>query len=362
MEERIAKTIGEIRSIKSLDSFDEAATKQIIVLRLLRDLGWNEYDRQDVWPEYLVDEGKSAEKVDYALAPNTENMVFIEVKKISSPLDNAAEQLRNYSAKRNQDLVVLTNGISWQFYLPREKGSWYERKCFSIDIQNQPIEEINEKFVQFLSKSNVIEGRSLEFAKKAHKESKKKDEIKKSLPKAWNNLLGSEDERLCDLLNEYLEKICGYPTEPEDVAEYLSQVRTGESSFLEKEDSSVHIGVEKEKTEYVPKGYTGKTPVSFTLSGKTFEVKSWKEVLVKVCEEMYGKNKDDFSNVLSLMGRSRPYFSKEEGRDKLRIPTKIGNTPFFVETNLSANSIISRCNDVLGLFGYNENLEIKTKE
>jgi hypothetical protein len=53
------------------------------------------------------------------------------------------------------------------------------------------------------------------------------------------------------------------------------------------------------------------------------------------------------------VGRKRPYFSRNE--NELRFPQKINNTNIFVETNLSANSIVKICLDMVAVFGYSSN-------
>ena len=62
--------------------------------------------------------------------------------------------------------------------------------------------------------------------------------------------------------------------------------------------------------------------------------------------------------MLLLKGRKRPYFTKNA--NELRLPEKIRGTDIFVETNLSANSIVSLCEDVLSLFGYKDSLKIES--
>ena len=75
---------------------------------------------------------------------------------------------------------------------------------------------------------------------------------------------------------------------------------------------------------------------------------------------MNSAHRSNFDRVLTLQGRKRPYFSKNP--DELRIPEKIEGSDIFVEINLSANSIVKMCIDVLSLFGYSEedfNIEVR---
>jgi hypothetical protein len=71
-------------------------------------------------------------------------------------------------------------------------------------------------------------------------------------------------------------------------------------------------------------------------------------------------HKDKFEKVLTLRGRKNPYYTKNE--NELRIPTKIEKTDIYMETNLSANSIVKIAQNLISLFGYeSENLSIETE-
>ena len=121
----------------------------------------------------------------------------------------------------------------------------------------------------------------------------------------------------------------------------------------------VHSPIEKEKTSsYIRTGYTGKKIKSFEFNGKRYEVNGWIFMLLKISEEISRLNRKDLDKLLALKGRKRPYFTKN--KNELRSSEKINGTDIFVECNLSANSIVNLCKDVLNLFGYKDNLKIKT--
>jgi len=61
---------------------------------------------------------------------------------------------------------------------------------------------------------------------------------------------------------------------------------------------------------------------------------------------------------LLLKGRKRPYFSKN--KNELSSPKKIKGTDIFNECNLSANRIVSLCQERLILFNYKNDLKIQT--
>ena len=63
----IAQAVEQIRNTVSLSVLDESATKQGVVLRLLRLAGWDTFDVSQVVPEYTV----GNRRVDYALRPGS---------------------------------------------------------------------------------------------------------------------------------------------------------------------------------------------------------------------------------------------------------------------------------------------------
>jgi negative regulator of replication initiation len=122
-----------------------------------------------------------------------------------------------------------------------------------------------------------------------------------------------------------------------------------------------HLEEEKppsKRSTYIKKGYTGKMINAFVFNGKRYTVKSWKQLLLTVCNTIANLHKD-FDKVLSLKGKKRPYFTKNA--NELRAPKKISGTDIFVETNLPANHIVSLSEIVLSLFRYNEHLIIEIK-
>lgn len=128
MREKLLQLIEQLKSDRKLVSFDEAATKQAVILRILSLIGWNIFNIGEVIPEYLI-AGKK--KVDFSLCHSNTNKTFIEVKKIGEDLEKHQEQLLNYSFQAGVKLSVLTNGITWWFYLPLQEGSWEQRKFYT---------------------------------------------------------------------------------------------------------------------------------------------------------------------------------------------------------------------------------------
>lgn len=95
-------------------------------------------------------------------------------------------------------------------------------------------------------------------------------------------------------------------------------------------------------------------PNCFSFNGQNYNVKTWKDVLQKLCGVLYELHPENFENkVLSLTGSKNPYFSSNI--NDLRTPKKINGTNIFIETHMSAGDIRKRCGYILKIFGYEEN-------
>jgi predicted type IV restriction endonuclease len=219
MKDRLTELILNFRSNGQIASFDEATTKQTVILRLLSALGWNIFDAEETKPEYSV----TAKRVDYALRLNSSNKVFLEVKKPVEELESHQEQLLQYAFQEGVKLAVLTNGTTWWFYLPLNEGSWEQRRFYAIDILQQEPEDVAAKFMDFLSRENVKSEMALRKATEIYQGNVRDNEIKKSMPRAWNKIVSEPDGLLVDLLLETLEKICGYRAEEKQVKRFLSE-------------------------------------------------------------------------------------------------------------------------------------------
>lgn len=348
MEEKLLEFIKRIQSEKLPNSFDEAATKQAVILRILSLLGWDPFSIDEVCPEYCV----GGKKVDYALRHNEQNKAFIEVKKITEDLEKHQEQLLNYSFQEGVRLAILTNGITWWFYLPLHEGSWEQRKFYTVEIYDQNAEEITQKFTDFLSKESVILGKAIENAENIYKSKQKQSLIKETLPKAWNKIIEELDENLIELIAVTTEKLCGYKPENTAIENFIN------SNLRKIEYPPQKLSVIKPvrpttsntKRVEIEESYTYKSISSFVLKGTKYEVRSWKDMLIKICNIMFANHRNSFDHVLNLVGRKRPYFSKN--LNELRAPEQINGTDIYVETNLSANSIVKLSMDILSLFGY----------
>lgn len=351
MIEQLTTFIENLKEDRRVVSFDEAATKQAIVLRLLSLLDWDTFNIDEITPEYSV----GGTKVDYSIRVGNINKVFIEVKKIGEELEKHQEQLLNYSFKEGLKLANLTNGMTWWFYLPLHEGSWEQRRFYTIDILQQETEEIVSKFIDLLSKENIASGAAIQNAEAVYKSHKKQTILKDTLPKAWNKIISDADEALIELISESTEKHCGYKPNSEMVEHFISKNKDQLliSGVPPTRGAPPTIPKITRRPASISTSYTGKSISSFYFKGSQYKVRFWKDLLIKLCDILNTIHGTEFDKVLSLRGRKRPYFS--HNNNELWEPRRISNTDIFAETNLSANSIVKICFDVLAVFGYSSN-------
>ena len=350
MKDQIASFIDSLKSNQKIASFDEASIKQAVVLRLLSFLGWDTFDVDEVTPEYSV----KAQRVDYSLRLNNINKAFIEVKNASEELEKHQEQLLNYSFQEGVKLSILTNGITWWFYLPLNEGSWEQRKFYSIDLLQQRSEDIVLRLIDFLSKDNTRTGDSIKNAETIYRSQQKKNIVRDTLPKAWDMILSEPDELLLELLSQTTEKICGYRAEIDLIENFLSKYR---NKWLVSDIPISRVilpsgrkRIELPKVAQLSENYTGKSISSFSFVGETYEARYWIDMLLKLCGIFVSRHGKEFDKVLALAGRKRPYFTYNA--NELRVPQRIEKTDIYVETNLSSNGIVKMCMRLLSLFGY----------
>lgn len=201
-------------------NYDEAATKISLIFPVLQKLGWDIFKRDEVFPEYPIE----SKRIDLSLRIDGENKFFIEIKRCNIDLENHQEQLLNYSFREGVNLAALTNGITWQFFLPLHSGSWQQRLFFTIDIENQSIEEITSAFEMILSKDSLLNNIAQEYAEDLLLEKNREEQVENNLPRAWKKLLDEPTSELIDLISDKTEKMCGYRPNHEQVINFINSI------------------------------------------------------------------------------------------------------------------------------------------
>ncbi len=363
MKQQIDSFIDELKSNKKISTFDEAATKQALILRLLSFLGWDIFDVEEVSPDYSV----VNLSVSYALRIKNSTKALIEVKRVHEKLDNHQKHLIGLASREDVGIAILTNGVIWWFYLISAKGDWQQKWFHSIDLLKQGADSIAPHLSDLLSKDKISKGQALKAAKALHQQKNQKIAAD-FVPKAWNQIISQPNKIFVELLSDTTEKLCGFKVESAQIEKFLKKhlndwiiknssgtsvvppAKIVEAQISEEEPTPKALIATQAATTKKSESYEGKTIQSFEFDGQTFKIRHWEEVLTEICNHFALKHKKDFEKVLWISGEDKTYFSRY--KDQLSIPEKINKTDIFVETKLSPDEIVKTSITLLAEFGY----------
>lgn len=353
--QNLLEFIKKLRSDKRFTSFDEAATKQGIVLKILSLLEWDPFNIDEIQPEYAMGD----KRVDFSLRSNNSNKAFVVVEKVAKNLKNSREQLMDFAAKEGVKIAILTNGITWWFFSPHLEDDFEEKNFLRIQINEQKPEQITQRFLEFLSKRSVVSGKAAKAAENIYQAKQKAILIKEHLPKAWQEIMKEPEKWLVDIVVKVTEGLCGYKPDKETVKNFLSsdiEIKSKIPTLIKPEPTSKP----QEEKKSVQKFYTGKPINAFTFKGKKYMVKSWKAMLLKVCELINAEHKDNFEFLISLSTQEGDVFSKD--KHSILISEKIPGTDIYVNVDLTPKDTLALCYEAMSLFGYKESdLSIEAK-
>ncbi|SOC19196.1 type I restriction endonuclease [Rhodobacter maris] len=131
----------------SQHALTEEATKTSVVLPLIKALGFDPFNLEEVVPEFVADVGiKKGEKIDFALKIGGKPAILVEAKPISMALGSAQySQLFRYFSTVEARLAILTNGREvWFFSDIDEKNRMDKKPFFVFDLQNYDERQVAE--------------------------------------------------------------------------------------------------------------------------------------------------------------------------------------------------------------------------
>ncbi len=337
----LRETLNKIRSAPTPAS--EEVAKIQMVLPILSALGWDTSDWQQVRYEYAVG-GKGGGKVDIALDGTQDIVALIEAKSPGQDLKKHVDQVIQYAFHEGVDICVLTTGLEWWLYLPREKGPPEKRLFLTLEIREDRIEQLTDDLTTFLGKKNLLDGQASGRAKQVLKARHLADRMNTELPRVWESMLSRPDDDLIELVRQRAYEKLNLRPDRQQVAAVLggSPVPTVVSPDPGKPKRK------PDPPEPAPKPAQQGKPAQIRLLGEHRKVSSWRQVLIAVAEELQRQHTDDFDRVLSLHGTKRQHASRNP--DDLRSPAAIGRSGIYLETHWSAKNIQRRVGDLLELF------------
>ncbi|MBN1848598.1 MAG: hypothetical protein JW932_08430 [Deltaproteobacteria bacterium] len=337
--------IKKIQTENRINKLEEAAIKQSIVLKILSLLGWDPFNIDEIEPDFQVGDGK----VDFLLKCDNSKKLFLMVKKDFNNGQNLQDQLFAWSVQWNIKLAVLTSGATWLFFLPLMGGNAEEKKILMFDIHFDRAEDIAQDLNAFLNKQNIISGEAQKAAENIYYDRKKAVLISEHLPKAWLKVINEPEKYLVDIIAKVTKELSGYEPDLETVREFvLSEIKT-KASTLKVQQPPILDKIKK----IMKKDVKGKTIKAFSFQGQKYEVHSWKAMVLKLCDIIYDKHKEDFENILFITLDGRNCFSRNP--HEFLECEKIARMEIYMDLHLTVKDMLALCKEILLLFGYKEN-------
>ncbi len=118
-------------------------------------------------------------------------------------------------------MVVLTDGQTWSFYLPTERGSYEDGRVLKLDLYESTPRVSRDALVHYLEYGRVASGEALEAARSEYKSRTNRDTARRQLPEAWSNLVRERNEMLIRLLADAVESQTKVRPTDADVLDFL---------------------------------------------------------------------------------------------------------------------------------------------
>ena len=343
---------------------NEEATKIRVLLPILTELGWDVHDHRDtgevLW-EHPIGPGSGVGqtgRADIALATTGQGqrlVCLIEAKSPQEDLSRHVDQLMGYAFYEGVDVCVLTNGLEWWLYLPREPGPAASRRFAELRLDGLPSQQVVGELEAYLGKASLRNGESERRAKEALSRLREAERLETEMPRVWRQMLEEPDQELVDLFaRRVCERTLLRPSLEATAAVLQGKPRDAVPAARSgNPPKGTHPPVQKPSKkpakEVTPKAYA--RPRRVVLWGNATEVTRWTGVMVCVAEAVYQRHRHDFLERMKAMaGRKRPFASLASA--DLTKPRQIASSGVWVETNLSADDTLKKCRKMLEVFGY----------
>ncbi len=333
---------------------NEESAKFQILAPILQSLGWDPYGPEVLY-EHAVGGKGGGGRVDIALESSGRVVALIEAKTPGADLKSHVGQVLGYAFHEGVDICVLTTGLEWWLYLPRESGPPSERRFAILRVTDDPIEQLLEDFTAFLSKEMLVNGQAESRAKAVRKASLEAAQLNKEIPRIWTQMLREPDEELVELLSKRVyEKVSLRPTKPQAVAA-LEGSPIPSAAIPAKPSVATSPPSQPQQSPKPKKPQPSAKPVAMELWGERHKIKSHADALREVLDVLYERHSDEFHRVLEVRGHKYPYAARDpemlnpNGRKYNYEQLSSG---YFFDLWLNAEGFKKRARQFLSHFGH----------
>ncbi|MBU1433094.1 type I restriction enzyme HsdR N-terminal domain-containing protein [Myxococcota bacterium] len=328
----------------------EQDTKNAIIEPILASLGWPKQDLTRVRAEYRHTAGDNP--VDYALFDEGTPQVFLEAKALDKDLDDRKSTLQtiHYANAANVEWALLTNGARWILYAVFERRDLAERKVFDVTLDDPNVED----WLGLILPARVKEGRLRRVRALLSAEAQ--------VHATLRTLIDARDDGLIELLakrtgleSSAIATALGALKVHVERAALREVVRVADRASAEARAPQAAPPASSPSLSAASAAPTGRAlgvppvgikPKRLWLNNQSWEVNSWKDLLIKGLEAIARQKPTDFDHLFdtsTFKGRKRLHLSRDS--DGMISPKPVNGG--YVESNQSAASIIILMNRVL---------------
>jgi len=336
MRKDIIETVVErIKKYRSLYEQSEMQVREGIVNPILRGLGWNPENPEEVQHNVSSEEGIP----DYSLFKNNKKVLFIEAKKLSIDIEKreVIRQLANYCFGEGMKYGALTNGSIWVLFRAFQEGTTLaERVVWKTDIENDDI-------TATIRKLNTISKENIEGIETLIKKLQILDEIWQSLLEEPRDLVKGFVPIFDGLIRE------GYPDYEFDHSEIEDFISERVKELISPtEETVIEPGPITEPTR----------PREMKIGTDTYEIRNSYDILVNTAEWLIRNRKLKREDCPIVSGHRRYLVNiqaKHRYGDDFRAPKRLSNG-LYIEAHYSTANCINKARRLLERYGYRSNI------
>ena len=337
----IEKVVEKIKEHRSFYEQSEMAVREGIVNPILRGLGWDTENPEEVQPNVFSKEGIP----DYSLLKNNKKVLFIEAKKLSVDIvkREVMRQLARYCFGAGMEYGVLTNGSIWVLFRAFQKDTTIEeRTVWKTDIENDDITATIRR-LNTISRENIGNIETL---------------IKKLqiLDKIWQSLLNEPKDLVKGFIpvvdNLIKERYQGYEFPISEIEDFVKE---------RVKELIPPIGETPPKPTPIsspPIGPRPSPPREMRIGTDTYGIRYSYDILVKTAEWLIAKGKLKRDDCPIVAGHRRNLVNtqpKHRYGDDFRAPRKLSNG-LYIETLESTAGSIKSARRLLEKYKYQGNM------
>ena len=175
------------------DGANEQEAKEWFITPILQALGWRGPGR--VRLEHPA--GRERVKMDFALqGPDRKSVALIEAKVPGSDLSSHVGQVLNYAFYEGVDICVLTTGVEWWLYLPRERGDPPTRRFAELDVRSGDIDDLESTLMSCLGYEALTSGEAEQHARTILAARQDEKRLLTEIPRVWRQMVDEPDRDL----------------------------------------------------------------------------------------------------------------------------------------------------------------------